>query len=254
MQNIPEKMGFLPHCNLGETMKQQLKTWLPYYWKIRIKLLQRYFNEQKTQYVYSKNYSSEDIGEHMVGLRQVITRGEYHQNKIHNLQIVNNKINNLIIRPDEVFSFWKLIGKPNEKNHFRPGRNLIKNNISSDFGGGICQFSSIIYFLALKSGLKIIERFPHSVDIYKEHERFTPLGSDCTVVYGYKDLQIQNSFPFPVQLKCSVSDEELSLTLISPGKIVLHTIGFRASETEKGVWVETSSNNEVLFKNFYIRL
>lgn len=247
-------MGFLSHCSPGKNMKRQLKKWLPYRWKVQIKLLQRYTSEQKTQYIYSKSYSLEDIGEHKTELRQVINKGEYHQNKIHNLQIVGNKINNLIIKPNEVFSFWKLIGKPDEKNHFRLGRNLIKNNISSDFGGGICQFSSIIYFLALKSGLKIIERFPHSMDIYKEHERFTPLGSDCTVVYGYKDLQIQNPFPFPVQLRCSLNDEHLSLSLISPNEIILHTIGFKASETEKGVWVETLSNNEILFKNFYIRL
>lgn len=235
-------------------MKQQLRKWLPHHWKMQLKLLQRYFNEQKTQYLYSKNYSLEDIGEYKIELRQIIKKGEFHQNKVHNLQIVGNKINHLIIDPNEVFSFWKLIGKPSRKNNFKEGRNLIKNNISSDFGGGICQFSSILYFLALKSGLNIIERFPHSIDIYKESERFTPLGSDSTVVYGYKDLQIQNPFSFPIQLKCSVSDEELFLKLISPNEIILNKIDFQYSESEKGVWVETLSNNKTLLKNFYIRL
>ncbi|MDQ0592801.1 vancomycin resistance protein VanW [Chryseobacterium ginsenosidimutans] len=235
-------------------MKQQLRKWLPHDWKIQLKLLQRYFNEQKTQYSYSKNYSLENIGEHKIELRQIIKKGEFHHNKIHNLQIAGSKINNLIIESNEVFSFWKLIGKPSKKNGFKEGRNLIKNNISSDFGGGICQFSSILYFLALQSGLKIIERFPHSIDIYKEDKRFTPLGSDCTVVYGYKDLQIHNPFSFPIQLKCSVSENELFISLISPDKIVLNEIKFNYSETEKGVWVETVSNDKTLLKNFYIRL
>lgn len=235
-------------------MKQQLRKWLPYHWKMQLKLLQRYFNEQKNQYAYSKNYSLEDIGEYKLEFQQIIRKGEFHQNKVHNLKIVGDKVNNLIIKPNEVFSFCKLIGKPSEKNGFREGRNLIQNNISSDFGGGICQFSSILYFLALQSGLKIIERFPHSVDIYKEHERFTPLGSDCTVVYGYKDLQIQNPFSFPIQLKCSVSEDNLFISLISPNEIVLNEIDFNYSETEKGVWVETLSHNKTLFKNFYIRL
>lgn len=235
-------------------MKQQVRKWLPHHWKMQLKLLQRYFDEQKTQYSYSKNYSLEKIGEYEIELRQIIKKGEFHENKVHNLKIVGEKINNLIINPNEVFSFWKLIGKPSEKNHFKEGRNLIKNNISSDFGGGICQFSSILYFLALQSGLKIIERFPHSIDIYKDHERFTPLGSDCTVVYGYKDLQIRNSFSFPVQLKCFVSDEELSVYLLSPKEIVLNKIDFNYSETENGVWVETVKDGKTLFKNFYIRL
>lgn len=235
-------------------MKQQLKKWLPHHWKLQLKLLQRYYDEQKNHSVYSKNYHSENIGEHQIELKQVIKKGEFHENKIHNLKIVGSKINNLIIQPNEVFSFWKLIGKPTQKNGFKEGRNLINNHISSDFGGGICQFSSILYFLALQSGLKILERFPHSVDIYKENERFTPLGSDCTVVYGYKDLQIQNVFSFPVQLQCFISDEELHLNLISPNEIDTNIIYFNYSEVDNGVWVETFCNDKTLFNNFYLRI
>ncbi|AZA77992.1 vancomycin B-type resistance protein [Chryseobacterium sp. G0186] len=235
-------------------MRQLLKKWIPTSWKLQIKLLQRYFGERKNNHSYPTKYTTENIGEHSVRLQQVIKKGEFHQNKIHNLKVVGNKINHLVIYPGEVFSFWKMIGKPSERNHFKEGRNLIRNNISSDVGGGICQFSSILYYLSLQSGLKILERFPHSMDIYKEEERFTPLGSDCTVVYGYKDLQIQNIFPFPVQLKCMINEDELHLSLISPNELILNTIEFQYFETEKGVWVETLSNSKTLFKNFYIRL
>ncbi|MGU3375253.1 VanW family protein [Chryseobacterium sp. M5A1_1a] len=235
-------------------MKKQLKKWIPDSWKLQIKLLQRYVGEQKNNHSYPKKYIAEPIGEHSFTIQQIIKNGTFHQNKIHNLKVVGNKINNLVIHPGEVFSFWKLIGKPNEENNFKEGRNLIKNNISSDIGGGICQFSSILYYLSLQSGLKILERFPHSMDIYKEEERFTPLGSDCTVVYGYKDLQIQNTYPFPVQFKCVINDNELHLKLISPNKLDVNKIDFEYLETEKGVWVETLSNSKTLFKNFYIRL
>lgn len=235
-------------------MKQRLKNWIPHGWKLQIKLLQRYLHEQKNNYSYPKKYAAEPIGSHSFTLRQIIKSGAFHHNKIHNLKVVGNKINNLVIHPGEVFSFWKMIGKPSEKNNFKEGRNLIRNNISSDFGGGICQFSSILYYLSLQSGLKVLERFPHSMDIYREEDRFTPLGADCTVVYGYKDLQIQNSFPFPVQLKCLVNDDELHLSLISPEKVTLNEIEFKYSEIEKGVWVETLSNATTLYKNFYIRL
>ena len=235
-------------------MKQFIKDSLPYQWKLQYKLLQRYFHEKKSNHQYSKNYNPENIGNSKVEFKQPIRKGEFHENKIHNLKIVSAKINNLVIQPNEVFSFWKRVGKPSKQNNFKEGRNLIKNNISQDFGGGICQFSSILYYSFLLSGLEVSERHPHSIDIYKENERFTPLGSDCTVVYGYKDLQVQNPFSFPIQLKCSVSDEELFLKLISPNEIILNKIDFQYSETEKGVWVETLSNNQTLHKNFYIRL
>lgn len=235
-------------------MRQQLKNWIPHSLKLQIKLLQRYLDEQKNNYTYPQEYRSENIGEYSVQLKQVIKSGAFHHNKIHNLKVVGDKIHNLIIHPGEVFSFWKMIGKPSAKNNFKEGRNLINNTISSDFGGGICQFSSILYYLALQSGLKVLERYPHSMDIYKEEERFTPLGSDCTVVYGYKDLQIQNSFSFPVQFKCEIQDDELCLSLISPEEVILNEIEFKYHEIEKGVWVETVSNSRTLFKNFYIRL
>ena len=230
------------------------RKYLPQPLKLQLKLLLRYFSEQKTHYSYSKSYSKNSIGTYKIELRQIIKNGEFHQNKVHNLKIVGSKINNLVINPNEVFSFWKLVGKPSKKNNFKIGRNLTQNNISSDFGGGICQFSSILYFLALQGGLKIIERFPHSIDIYKEDERFTPLGSDSTVVYGYKDLQIQNPFTFPIQFQCIVNEQELQLKIISTQKIILNEIKFNYSETNGGVWVETLSNDYNLHKNFYIRL
>lgn len=235
-------------------MKQQLKQWIPHSWKLQIKLVQRYFDELRNSYIYPQEYCTENIGEYSVKLKQTIKSGAFHENKIHNLKIVGDTINNLVIHPGETFSFWKMIGKPNEKNNFKEGRNLINNTVSSDFGGGICQFSSILYYLALQSGLKILERYPHSMDIYKEEERFTPLGSDCTVVYGYKDLQIQNCFSFPVQFKCEILDHELHLSMISPEEIILNEIEFKYHEIEKGVWVETVINSQTLFKNFYIRL
>ena len=235
-------------------MKQQLRDIFPYQWKLQFRLLQRFCNEKKTSYNYSKNYIANDIGGYKNQIHQPIRKGDLYENKIHNLKIVNDRINHLIINPNEVFSFWKLVGKPSEKNNFKKGRNLISNNLSQDFGGGICQFSSILYYLALKSGLKIIERHHHSIDIYKENERFTPLGSDCTVVYGYKDLQIKNNFLFPVQFKCSVTENELHVMLISSEEIIYHNVEFKYLETHKGIWVETLSNNQTLFKNFYIRL
>lgn len=235
-------------------MKQILKNIIPDPWKLRLKLLQRYVHEQRTRHQYVKEYRQEDIGFYKNEFRQSIKKGEFIENKIHNLKVVSEKINHLVIHPGEVFSFWKLIGKPTSENNFKEGRNLIQNNISSGTGGGICQFSSILYYAALQSGLKIVERYPHSMDIYKEHERFTPLGSDCTVVYGYKDLQIQNNFPFPVQFQSFVNNQELHLVLISPENILLKEIHFQYTETEKGVWVETFADSRLLFKNFYIRL
>lgn len=235
-------------------MKQFIKNSLPYPWKLQYRLLQRFFHEQKKSHFYAKNYLNDDIGDYSVEFKQVIRKGDFQENKIHNLKIVCEKISNIIIQPNEVFSFWKIVGKPSRKNNFKEGRNLINNTISQDLGGGICQFSSILYYSALQSGLEIVERHSHSIDIYKEGERFTPLGSDATVVVGYKDLQIKNNFLFLIQFKCWVQEDELYLSIFSQNEIKLNTINFKYQEVENGVWVESLNNGQTLFKNFYIRL
>ena len=99
-----------------------------------------------------------------------------------------------------------------------------------------------------------MERHSHSIDIYKEDERFTALGSDSTVVFGYKDLQIKNNLLFPLQFKCWVQEDELYLSIRSQNMIKLKTIHFKYQEIRNGVLVETLNNDQTLFKNFYIRL
>ncbi|UFH33622.1 VanW family protein [Chryseobacterium sp. C-71] len=235
-------------------MMQFIKNSLPYSWKLQYRLLQRIFHEQKKPHLYAENYLNEDIGDYSVEFKQVIRRGDFHENKIHNLKIVCEKVNNLIIQPNEVFSFWKIVGKPSRKNKFKEVRNLAKNNISQDFGGGICQFSSILYYSALQNGLEIVERHSRSIEIYKENERFTPLGADAIVVFGYKDLQMKNSLLFQVQFRCYVQENELYLSILSQDEIQLSTILFKYKEFNNGVFAETLNNDQTLFKNFYIRL
>ncbi len=53
-------------------MKQQLKKWIPYSWKLQIKLVQQYFNEQRNNYAYPREYRSENIGKYSIKLRQTI--------------------------------------------------------------------------------------------------------------------------------------------------------------------------------------
>lgn len=247
-------MGIISNHRAEKTMKQFIKNSLPYSWKLQYRLLRRFFDDKKNAHLFARNYLNEDIGIYTLKFKQIIRRGDFHDNKIHNLKIACEKINNIVIQPNEIFSFWKTVGKPSKKNNYKEGRNLINNNISQDFGGGICQLSSIIYFSALQCGLEIVERHSHSIDIYKEDERFTPLGSDSTVVFGYKDLQIKNNLLSPIQFKCWVQKDELHLIIRSQNEIKLNTIHFKYQEIENGVWVETLNNDQTLFKNFYIRL
>ena len=164
-------------------------------------------------------------------------------NKAHNIDLCLENLNGLVIHPQEIFSFWHLIPQPSEKNGFKVGRNLRNGQIAEEIGGGICQVSCILYILALKNDFKIIERHAHSVDIYQEHERFTPLGSDATVVYGYKDLQFQNPFDFPIVLECFREDQQLFCRFHSNVELPNHPLTFKTHLAKQHKRVFTYANH-----------
>ena len=123
------------------------------------------------------------------------------EKKQHNIRIAIQKINDLQLKSGQVFSFWHFVNFPTYKGGYLKSRAIQNNKILEEIGGGICQLSGLIYYLALHCNLEIIERHYHSIDIYKEEERFTPLGSDATVYFGYKDLVFINNQAVSFQFK-----------------------------------------------------
>lgn len=146
---------------------------------------------------------------------QPITLTATSEAKKKNLSIAISMLNNIRLDPGCIFSFWKLVGEPSEKKGYLKSRSIKGDQIQEETGGGLCQLSGLIYFLALHGGLTILERHPHSLDIYTEEERFTPLGSDATVVFGYKDLRVMNPYDFPVSLQFSITETMLTGKLMA---------------------------------------
>ena len=141
-----------------------------------------------------------------LSLEQPILPTDYVEAKIHNITLALKRMNNLPVAPGAIFSFWHVVGRPTSARGFVPGRSLLAGQLRPDFGGGLCQLSGLIYY----AGLEILERHPHSRDIYDNHTRYAPLGADATVAYGFKDLRVLNSFPFPVCFRAKVTPVQLS--------------------------------------------
>ena len=121
-------------------------------------------------------------------------------NKVKNLEIVVKALNGTIIEPGEIFSYFKLLGKPTKKRGFKEGIQLSSGKAIAAIGGGICQSSNLIYWLALHSPLQIIERHHHSFDPFPDEGRVLPFASGATVMYNYLDLQFKNQTKYKMQL------------------------------------------------------
>lgn len=132
--------------------------------------------------------------------------------KLYNLQYVADKISDFLILPGEVLSFWNVVGNPDKLKGSRCIRN---NKVAIEKGGGLCQAAGIIYHLSILSGLKIVERYNHSVDLYGDGPRACPIGYDATVLYGYKDLRVKNMTNATLRFKLIVDKDVIFAELYS---------------------------------------
>jgi vancomycin resistance protein VanW len=217
-----------------------IRRFIPPAIRLQLRLLQRRISDRRNRTVLPLATST-GILSHPTQLQidQSIKRSHLFENKVHNLQKAAAHIGEVIIQPGEVFSFWKIIGNPSEKNGYRKGRNIVNSKLQEAVGGGLCQLSGIIYHTSLLAGLIIVERHNHTVDIYKEEDRFTPLGADATVVYGYKDLRIQNPFASPVAFSFDFEEEQISCAIRTDIRLTSRKLDFRRSDQPTSRKVET---------------
>ncbi|XXF77642.1 VanW family protein [Myxococcaceae bacterium GXIMD 01537] len=174
-----------------------------------------------------------------VSVSQPLGRSAHLEAKRHNLALALERMRGVCIPPGGLFSFWHLVGEPSRARGFLPGRNLVDGVLQLSDGGGICQLSGLLYLLGLRAGLAVVERHPHSADIYTEATRFAPLGSDATVAYGYKDLRLRNPHPFPVALRCMLGEDALSAEVLAPEPLAPCEVEFRVEVEPGGKRVET---------------
>lgn len=131
------------------------------------------------------------------------------ENKVTNLELACARLNGIILKPGETFSFWRLVGKPTKAKGFLEGMVLTNDSFTAGVGGGLCQLSNLIYWMTLHTPLTVMERWRHTHDVFPDSNRTQPFGSGATVVYNYVDLQIKNDTAYEYQLKVLVGNKDL---------------------------------------------
>lgn len=129
---------------------------------------------------------------------------QYH--KITNLKLATKRLHGIILRPGEVFSYWKLIGKPTKRKGYLEGMVLRNGCVCTGIGGGLCQLSNLIFWMTIHTPLTVIERHRHGYDVFPDSNRTQPFGSGATCFYPHGDLMIRNDTEEDYQLLLSVGD------------------------------------------------
>lgn len=178
---------------------------------------------------------------------------QYQYNKIINLKIAVKKIDGIIIKPGETFSYWKLIGKPTSKKGYVPGMVLFCGSYTMGIGGGLCQLSNLIYWMTLHTPLTIVERYRHSFDVFPDSNRTQPFGSGATCIYPYRDLMIRNDTNDDFQLKLNVGQSYLEGNWLSNNKsIYKYEVIEKNHQFKSEYWGGFSRHNELYRKRYTI--
>jgi vancomycin resistance protein VanW len=123
------------------------------------------------------------------------------RNKVASLAVAASCIDGLVLKPGETFSFWRLVGKPTARRGFKVGLVLRNGTVQQDVGGGLCQMTNLIYWMAIHTELEIAERWRHGFDVFPDAARTQPFASGATCAYNYIDLQIRNTTADTYQLR-----------------------------------------------------
>ncbi|SHF88382.1 VanW family protein [Dysgonomonas macrotermitis] len=230
----------------------RLRKLIPKYLRLEYKLRKRKATDKKSGICFAVAHASEYTPPFSIEVTQPIRQSSHYENKIDNIRLGADFIENYIIGQNETLSFWEAIGNPSSQRGFKVGRNLIEGKLQADYGGGLCQLSGLIYICALKAGMNITERHNHTVDIYTEEERFTPLGSDATIVYGYKDLRVANPYPFDVRFEFEIKDSRIICKLLSEQQIKERTLEFRRNKIQDKIHVETFADGIYIGDSLYL--
>jgi len=136
-------------------------------------------------------------------------------NKAKNIELACQKLNGLVIKPGEVFSFWKLVGKISEKKGYKAGRVIERNKLILGIGGGICNLANTINLLVIHSPLLITEFHTHSDALAPDETGRIPLNAGTSVSYNHIDYRFKNTTNQSFQLMLWCEGEVLHAALRS---------------------------------------
>ncbi len=126
--------------------------------------------------------------------------------KIENLRIARRAFDGIELSRGEVLSFWAQLGRPSRGHGFAIGRELREGCLIPSIGGGLCQLSNALYDAALKAGLEVVERHPHSQIIPGSA---AARDRDATVFWNYVDLRLRA--PFDLRFEVMLDAESLTV-------------------------------------------
>jgi vancomycin resistance protein YoaR len=126
-----------------------------------------------------------------------------------NLKLAASKLNGVVLKPGEEFSFNATVGERSQKNGYKVAHVITAGEMVDGLAGGTCQISTTLFGASFFAGIDIVDTRNHS-----RPSSYTPLGFDATVVWPNTDLKLKNPYDFPIVLRYVVANGEAKVEIL----------------------------------------
>lgn len=140
---------------------------------------------------------------------------KYQENKVFNLKLAAEPLNNLLIRPGETFSFWQLVRLAEKAGIYKEALAAQDGKLVTVTGGGLCHLSNFLFWMFLHTPLTVTERHPHMVKYFPSADEGEPDGVDAAVNEGWLDLKVQNRTDTTFQLSLRFEETYLCGSILA---------------------------------------
>lgn len=152
-----------------------------------------------------------------LGIRQLLGRGESTYkgsiaNRMHNVALASSRINGVLVKPGEMFSFNQTVGEITAATGYKAAYVISGGRTILGDGGGVCQVSTTLFRSILKAGLPVTERKAHAYRV-SYYEQDSQPGFDATVFSPTVDLKFKNDTPAHLLIQTTVEAKIPKLTI-----------------------------------------
>ncbi len=136
--------------------------------------------------------------------------GDSSENRIHNVALMAEILDNRLVMPGQQFSFNEAVGPRTPERGFLEGMAIVDGLLIPSIGGGVCQVATTLFDAVFAAGLEVDER--HNHDLYISHYG---LGMDATVSWSDLDFKFTNNTAHPLLIRATADSSTMIVNLYS---------------------------------------
>ena len=164
--------------------------------------------------VLKPNITTEKVNS--LGIKELLSTGTslfQHSipNRIFNIKLAAERLNGILVKPGETFSFNKVLGDVSAFTGYQQAYIIKDGKTILGDGGGVCQVSTTLFRSLLNAGLPIVERYAHAYRV-SYYEQDSPLGLDATVYSPTVDLKFKNDTNNHILIQTSINPDVQKLS------------------------------------------